>query len=180
MYVNPTSDPLTDKLIVFVQSIGLSVRLDEIKESTFLPGICIENGGLVIDPAKLEHPGDILHEAGHLAVMPPDVRQTMNGDVGGGTSEDLGFEMMAMAWSYAACMHTGTNPLEVFHPYGYDGGGAAIADNFNKGRYFAVCTLQWIGLCTEPKEGQDNSNAYPKMIKWLRESDQSLIGNDEL
>lgn len=169
MYVNPTSNPLTDKLIHFVQSIGLPVRLNEIKNPTFLPGICIENGGLVIDPGKLQYPGDILHEAGHLAVMPPDVRQAMNGDIGAGTNEDLGAEMMAMAWSYAACLHTGIDPLEVFHPYGYQGGGKAIAENFKNGKYFAVCTLQWIGLCYEPRKGHDNSNAYPKMLRWLRE-----------
>ena len=30
--------------------------------------------GLVVDLAKLKYPGDLLHEAAHLAVAPPEFR----------------------------------------------------------------------------------------------------------
>ena len=36
-----------------------------------LPGLAIEHGAILVDEQRLSHPGDILHEAGHLAVADP-------------------------------------------------------------------------------------------------------------
>lgn len=74
-------------------------------------------------------------------------------------------EMMAIAWSYAACVHLGIDAKFVFHDNGYKGGGSSIAENFKEGRYFGVPVLKWVGMCNNPEE----ENGYPKMIKWLRE-----------
>lgn len=162
---------LTEKIISFVRSIGLPVRTETIEANTFLPGILIDKGGIVIDVNKLLYPGDILHEAGHLAVALPSERASLNGDLATGGDDDLGPEMMAMAWSYAACKHLDIDPLIVFHPHGYQGSGADIAKNFDEGRYVAVCTLQWAGMCYEPgKDKPTNDIAYPRMLKWLREA----------
>jgi hypothetical protein len=56
-------DPVTQKMIDFVQSIGIPVRLGVIAHKTFVPGIDIEYGKLAIDLDKLKYPGDILHPA---------------------------------------------------------------------------------------------------------------------
>ena len=62
-------NPLTQRIAEFLRSIGLPVRAGAIPDATFLPGIHMERGGLVADEARLCYPGDLLHEAGHLAVM---------------------------------------------------------------------------------------------------------------
>ena len=163
-------DTATVKMIRFVEEIGLPVRLVVIDEPTFLPGVTLQNGGLIIDPEKLLYPGDILHEAGHLAVMPPDIRATMNGDLDDTDDLHKGGEMMAISWSYAACLHLGLDPAIVFHKNGYKGDAESILKNFAEGHYFGLPMLQWIGLCNEPKKIPEPGVEYfPKMIKWLRE-----------
>ncbi len=77
-------------------------------------------------------------------------------------------EMMAIAWSYAACMHLGLNPYVVFHDEGYRGGGSYIADNFNNKNYFGLPMLQWKGMAADEKNAKLlNVSPYPHMIKWL-------------
>ena len=70
----------TKKMIDFVQSIGIIVDFGIIPpEKEFVPGICIHHGGLLIDINSLKYPGDILHEAGHLAVASTENRKKMDG-----------------------------------------------------------------------------------------------------
>ena len=73
---------LTNTIAMFLAEIGLTVRSGDICGQMFVPGIQINYGALLIDEAQLSYPGDILHEAGHLAVMPPDRRQRTHIDVG--------------------------------------------------------------------------------------------------
>lgn len=163
-------DAATVKMIRFVEEIGLPVKLFVIDEPTFLSGITLQNGGLIIDPEKLLYPGDILHEAGHLAVMPPDIRATMNGSLDGKSDLHQGGEIMAIAWSYAACLHLELDPAIVFHKNGYKGEAEGILKNFSEGRYLGLPLLQWAGLCNEPEKIPEPGKVYyPKMLKWLRE-----------
>ena len=74
--------------------------------------------------------------------------------------------MMAIAWSYAACMHLGIDPVFVFHNDGYHGGGASIIENFSVGHYFGVPVLQWLGMTAAPGSA---TGAYPQMTKWMRD-----------
>ncbi len=162
----PFTNPLTARIVEFLLGIGLPVRVGVIAEKTFLPGIRIEDGVLVIDEAQLTYPGDLLHEAGHLAVVPTAKRTASHLQVG----KDGGDEMMAIAWSYAAAVHLGLDPAVVFHAGGYRGGSQALIDNFSAGRYIGVPTLQWIGLTAEPKRASEMGvPPYPHMLKWLRD-----------
>ena len=68
------ADPLTERLAAFIRGIGIDVRAATLKEKTFLPGLEISHGALLVDEARLSHPGDLLHEAGHLAVTDPAER----------------------------------------------------------------------------------------------------------
>ena len=70
----PFQNPLTERIAAFLREIGLSIRAGAVGDDTALPGIDIEHGALVIDEAKLKYPGDVLHEAGHLAVVTPAER----------------------------------------------------------------------------------------------------------
>lgn len=161
-----TSERLTGVLAAFLQEIGISVRWAALAGPTVLPGVAIERGVLVIDTAKLLYPGDVLHEAGHLAVVPPTERAVLGGDAG----PDPASEMMAIAWSWAAVEHLGLDPSVVFHPDGYRGGSASLIENFRAGRYLAVPMLQWAGMAVDAQRGAElGIEPYPRMIRWLRE-----------
>ena len=157
---------LTERIVAFLTGIGLPVRVGEIDNPTILPGILVEHGALVFDPARLRFPCDLLHEAGHLAVVPPARRATMHHDVGSDPAE----EMMAIAWSYAAALHLGIDPALLFHRE-YKGGGPAIAEAFAKHGGFGVPMLEWVGLTYDARRPRaEGGEPYPRMRRWLRES----------
>ena len=158
-----------DSVISFLQSIGISIQYCNIETDCFLPGISIENGGLIIDKEKLKYPGDILHEAGHLAVVPPEDRATLNEHDIALRPQREAEEMMTIAWSYAVCVHLGIDSRFVFHDDGYKGGGSSIAENFENKQYFGVPMLQWVGMTLEEKNAKEQGKpAYPAMLHWLR------------
>ena len=132
---------------------------------TFLPGITINAGKLIFDETKLLYPGDLLHEAGHLAVLTPEERAGVNGRL----PVDGGGEMAAIAWSYAGVLSAGLAPEVLFHEHGYRDGADALLENFAAGRYIGVPLLQWMGLTIEPsKAALVGHSPYPHMIRWLR------------
>jgi hypothetical protein len=160
---------IKEKILSFLDYTGISFIHREIKTACFLPGLSIENGIIIIDNNKLRYPGDILHEAAHIAVVPAAERSTLNANEIAARKDNAAEEMMAIAWSYAAAVHLHLNPRIVFHDDGYQGGGKEIADNFSEGRYFGVPMLQWVGMTAEKiKAEQLGVNPYPAMISWLR------------
>lgn len=159
-----------DLIVGFLDAIGLTVTKKPVNSNAFLPGLRLENGTLVIDTEKILYPGDILHEAGHLATMPPDVRKTMD-DTLPATDLHQGGEMMAIAWSYAACLHIGLDPRVVFHANGYKSGGESIINNFTEKSYIGLPLLQWAGMAYDEKRAAElNAQPYPAMALWLREN----------
>jgi hypothetical protein len=148
----------------FLTEIGLENQEARLPKSTFLPGLLIDGGRLLIDPARLLYPGDMLHEAGHLAVTPAAERAQMTGNVMANKPEQHGIdgdEIAAMLWSYAACQALGLPPEVVFHPQGYRDQSAWILDNFRQGNYTGLPLLVWMGLTT--------TDSFPRMTRWLRE-----------
>jgi hypothetical protein len=157
------ADPLTERLSAFVRGIGIDVRAATLEEKTFLPGLEINHGALLVDETRLSHPGDILHEAGHLAVTDPAERDAPT------LSPGPGDELTAIAWSYAALRHLDLDPAVVFHPEGYKGGASSIIENFTAGHYFGVPLLQLYGMSCEPHQAAAKGLApYPHMLRWLR------------
>jgi len=154
----------TAAILAFLERIGLTVQQEPLVGKTFLPGVTIRSGALVVDADRLLYPGDLLHEAGHMAVMSPEERASCEGDA-------TGDEMAAIAWSYAAALEIGLDPRVVFHDHGYRSGGANIVENFLQGRYIGVPILRWRGMTHERAvEGGSGSEPaiYPKMQHWLR------------
>jgi hypothetical protein len=162
--IDSHKDALLDGIIRFLLDIGFQIRMTELSQQTFLPGITIDHGTILIDESKLLYPGDLLHEAGHLAVIPGEKRRQAQDYIGKKASE----EMMAIAWSYAALVHLGLEPSIVFHEGGYRGWSEALIENFTNGRYIGVPMLQWVGLSAEKKLAEEKGiKPYPGMIKWL-------------
>lgn len=153
----------------FLTEIGIEFEFRAIDEDTFLPGILIENGKLIIDFQKLGHMGDVLHEAGHIAVVPTADRAMMHGNVEPGPpSQSL--ELGAILWSYAAVVHLGIHPSFVFHEAGYKGQSKWLIEQFQTGTYIGLPLLQWMGLTYDAKQAlEKNVKPFPHMVKWLRD-----------
>lgn len=161
----------TQLIIQFIESIGIPVTIGTIDTTTFLPGILIHNGRMTVDIEKLLYPGDLLHEAGHIAVAMPEDRLAMQGDIGANTLKNKadGEEMMAIAWSYAACLHLGLNLEVLFHPAGYKGNSQWYIEQYTSGNMLYLPLLQWAGFCYDGKQAAaNNSKPFPHMLKWLR------------
>lgn len=162
----PFADPLTNRTVDFVRSIGLPVLHGWLDNTTFLPGLAIHAGRLIIDERHLMHPGDVLHEAGRLALTTADLRLELSDKV----QVDPAAEMAIIAWSYAAALRADIDPISVLHPHVCQDGGGSLADNYANGRAPGVPLLQWMGLCLDDRNAAaQGRKAYPHMLKWLRD-----------
>ncbi len=157
-------DPIASSIVDWLRHIGLTVRQAALPGDTFLPGVTLEPGGLVVDSERLRYPGDLLHEAGHLAVMLPSQRASTGCNAGA----DMGCEIAAQAWSYAAAVHLGLAPEVVFHADSYNGSSEKLIEIYS-GEKAGVPLLQWMGLTLDSKKAAvAAAPAYPHMLRWLR------------
>lgn len=163
------SDPYT-LIRTFLISIGIAVEERALSSGTFLPGLELGPNCVYVDPEQLAYPGDLLHEAGHLAVTTAAQRQAIG-------TPDLeepfptdGEELGAVLWSYAAAVHIGL-PLEVlFHPNGYKDQSAWLIDSFRSGNYIGLPFLEWAGLTLgRERAATAGKEAFPAMVKWIRD-----------
>ncbi len=156
------ADPLVGRIVAFLRWIGVPVEVASLDGETFLPGVVVAAGRLRVDPARLAWPGDLLHEAGHVAVGDPARPDD-------GVSDDPGEEMAAIAWSYAAALEIGLSPDVLFHAGGYRGGAKALIENFAEGGYVGVPMLAMWGLTREPHRAKaTGERPYPHMLAWRR------------
>jgi hypothetical protein len=153
--------PETALILSFLGGIGIGVAVDALPHS-FLPGLTVRDGGLVVDPERLKWPGDLLHEAGHIAVTAPDQRASLSA-----VPDDPGEEMAAIAWSWAAAMAIGLAPEILFHDE-YRAGGRSLIENFSAGRDVGVPMLVWFGMTGGWKPREEGCAVYPRMDRWLR------------
>lgn len=165
-----THQEIVDKITTFLTGIGIEVAQTELNDAeTFVPGIRIDKGRITYDPAKLLYPGDLLHEAGHIAVLESEQRYALSGDVKAGVEGDiLGDEIAAILWSFAAS-HALNLPLNVvFHPAGYRGASDWYIENFEKQSYLGLPLLVWMGFTYDTDSTDPDKKPFPHMTRWLR------------
>jgi hypothetical protein len=156
---------LVVKIAGFLTSIGIGVHAEPVASETFLPGIAVRHGELYVDETRLAYPGDLLHEAGHLAVLSGTERATASDEIVHDDPEVL--ETAAIAWSYAASMHLGIDASAVFHEGGYRGQSDALLRTFELGVYPGLAMLIRLGMT---ESGADAAGPrYPRMRRWVRE-----------
>jgi len=154
---------LRSLLVDFVRSTGIEVRAAALADGCFLPGLDIGRGMIRYDAARWLYAGDLLHEAGHLAVTAPEERGAPKLD------PTPGDEMASIAWSYAAARHLGIDPAVVFHPHGYKGGAQALLDAFSGGGFVGMPLLHAYGMTVDPRWATPSGPPpYPHMLRWLR------------
>jgi hypothetical protein len=157
------STPLTQQLVEFVRGIGIDVQPETLDASTLFGGLGIRCGTVLVDETRLVYPGTLLHEAGHLAVAEPHLRNLPD------FSPAEGEELATIAWEYAAILHLGLPVEVVFHPGSYRGDEIALIENFAVGRFIGVPLLQYFGMTVEPRFAAERGvRPFPHMLRWVR------------
>lgn len=157
-------------IVDFIAGIGLNIVEETLPADTFLPGVALRDGGLVVDPAALVWPGDLLHEAGHLAVLPAAIRDRANDDLADEAGVDHAGELEAMAWAWAAAVELGLPPEVLIHEGGYNGKSRDLLQMYTFGVYPGLRGLCAAGMTAAPGFAPEPLPVrYPQMLRWLRE-----------
>jgi hypothetical protein len=161
-------DPVTARIASFLDRIGIRVEAAEVPES-FLPGVLLDRGGLLVDEPRLAHPGDLLHEAGHIAAAPAWARPSMSGSIDVPGLDTSNLEWAAIPWSYAAALAIGIDPAIVFHAGGYHGHAPGLLATFAAGVPIGAHLLEDAGMtATGQRAAELGVEPYPHMLRWLR------------
>jgi len=138
----------------------INVVEKELSNDTFLPGLSVTGNTIFMDLEKLKYPGDLLHEAGHIAVTDEKNRPLIGTPVISDNWPTDGDEIAAILWSYAASYHLELDLEIVFHPNGYKNDSEWLIEQFKNKNYIGLPLLVWMSLC--------NKEEFPLMKKWLR------------
>lgn len=182
-----------EPIVTFLRGIGVGVEYGEGAHNGFLPGVNIHAGVLHVDPDTLVEAGDVLHEAGHIIVVPRRYWSRLGTDLqvgiealmaqetgpGGAPDPDLKQaaqmgEFMSQAWSYAVVRHLGLPPETVFFPGSYhrDGyqGIHPMIDWLERGTHYGPMALAESGMTGFSgvfAQMYDNGlPAFPHMTRW--------------
>lgn len=169
----------------FLESIGITVRLER-GAAGFLERMRVDGASIVVDDEDPELVGDMLHEAGHIAVTPSLFRGSLTANVDDAASlmaqyfnehpncmafpEDpvaraimQSGEQEAIAWSYAAAHHLGIDTMLPFAK-GFDGDGRETHDMLVIGHHLGIHGLFHSGMTDLPRQGA----GYPAMKRWMQ------------
>jgi hypothetical protein len=160
----------TEQMAAFIRSTGIEVVETVLTEATFIPGIYIAEGRLLVDEDKLLYPGDLLHEAGHIALIPAVLRRFASGNVGAIEAIGDSYEVESIAWSWAAVVELGIDPQHLFHNTGYKGHAQPLLFSFQMGVYPGLKRLEEFGMAYSPiRAAELGLSPFPAMHKWLRD-----------
>lgn len=162
-------EEMLNRIIIFLEQIGLKITDSELSDDCFLPGLFPKGNGLLLDRSRLKYPGDLLHEAGHIAVTEEHIRPLI------GTNELTekwprpgGDELGAILWSYAAVCYLKIPADVVFHPHGYKNESNWLIEQFESRNYIGLPLLVWMGFCNNKTDDEQKNTMFPNMLKWLR------------
>jgi len=176
------------KTIDFIRSVGLDVNIGRPDdEPAFNPDsyVWVRQGVLYVDEEK-SHYGDLLHEAGHLAVLPSFARGCASGDVEESCvpvirqwmAEHPGALMQwpedpvaraciqcgdheAIAWSYAASVAAGVNPWSCFeNGFSTEEERVAAWQGCRMKQFMGINGLRAGGFLKNVRD-------FPHLIRWL-------------
>jgi hypothetical protein len=156
------------RVVTSIQAVGIPVRSVELGDDVMLPGVKIDRGTLMVDERRLLYPGDVVHEAGHIAVMSPTERAGIVGTL----PDDGGQEIAALAWSYGFAVAFKL-PLEVVFHDAFKAGGPWLREVFQSGGDIGAPMLQVWDMTRVPNAppGFEHLPLFPEMAKWLRDRD---------
>lgn len=180
----------TARIVDFLREIGLEVTLEDTQpQNSFLPKVRVVKGTLVVSPGVF--PGDILHEAGHVATIPKPFRHLADGNLSAvfkamgeyvevnppefsAYQEDpIARGIMqcsdpeATAWQYAAAHAIGLPDKWLFPKHAYDGEAKGILMSLKATRYLGINGLQAAGWTVTRANPHRPLPVYPKLVQWL-------------
>lgn len=162
--------PVLDRILAFLDGIGLPTAEAPVDAAAFLPGVRVVEGVVVYDRATLRWPADLLHEAGHIAIVPAALRVRLTDQLDLGAEVEHAGEAEATAWAYAAIVHLRLDPALLFHDGGYGGHAAGLVQLYQLGVYPGAHGLALAGMtCIGEQARQAGVAPYPHMTRWLRE-----------
>lgn len=184
-------------IVAFLRDIGVGVEFGPGAQNGFLPGVNIHAGIIHVDPDTLVGPGDLLHEAGHMAVLPRrfrsglgsdldvDMHRLIEAEAGSGSPDDPILavpkqqgEFMAQAWSYAAALHIGVPPACIFFPGSYkhhDYEGQHPMERWiENGTHYGPMALARVGMTGFSglfalMNADNGLPPYPVMSRWVQD-----------
>lgn len=173
------------KTMEFLNAIGLQVDVVP-GASGFIEGIRLVDGTIQIDPNCPV--SGLLHEAGHLAVIPKAYRHFMNGGLFKSfkqifevadfmslepdhpTSRALmqSSDPEVTAWAWAVGKHLEIPDELIIMDHEYDNGGADLRISLNCCAYMGIHGLMHAGFCTVRPNPYRKLAVYPKLEFWLQ------------
>lgn len=185
--------PFVEESVAFLRSVGIEVETarDPLSES-FVPGVWLNEGRIVLHP-ETAHASDVLHEAGHLATVPSELRSltrpgSFPGDLLAAACErcirerpfvdECGREdpvlrgilqmgdCEATAWSFAATVAMGVSPEILIEPRG-DGTIPYADSEVAEGILDGLRHRQYLGINGLAAARFCNLRSFPKMLRWL-------------
>lgn len=166
--------------IIFLKGIGFNTERGEVTANSFVPNITIKNGEIVYNEEALV--GDMLHEAGHLAILPAKYRSICQANVGRSVAEiwkhaDAAGELEvdspmyraliqasdpeATAWAWAAGKEIGIAEEEIIPDFQYQGTGEEIRSMLSARCYLGINGLRAAGML-------DSVKTFPKLTRWVQ------------
>ena len=182
---------MIQRVVSFLRALGLEVEeTNEVRDDSFVPGVWLSRGRVIVN-VDVAHVGDVLHEAGHLAIIPSTMRQLVRPGELPGTdleraieeymathvlADDLGREdptfrailqmgdCEATAWAYAACREIGILPQILFAERG---NGTVPYDGFGASIWEALDARAYFGINGLQAAGYCTVRDFPRMRRWL-------------
>ena len=172
------------RTVDFLRGVGIDLR-EEPGAAGFVKGVRIAAGGLVFDPAC--RVSTLLHEAGHLAIVPRHYRAAMSGNLARpiramlsdvermGLHPDHSFyraviqasDGEATAWAFAAGVALGLTPSQIIRGDEYGGEGDIVRTALVARCYAGINGLAAAGFCAT-RAGRALP-AWPSVAFWTQE-----------
>lgn len=169
----------------FIAGIGLHVEIVP-GACGFIEGVRVVAGGLHVDQGA--RASGLLHEAGHLAIVPNAYRHYLNGDLDEGIGQifdevdALGLEhdepllramlqagdSEATAWAWAAGKALCLPEEKIIQNDEYGGDGAFIRSALAANSYVGINGISHAGFCVMRANPYRNLPVYPGMAFWLQ------------
>ena len=181
------SEPLA-RCLDFFSAIGLPWAWKR-GANGFLDGVEVERGALLIDPCVSA--SSILHEAGHLAILPKRFRCKASGDLSAAMEQMFGEvdfsdpdsgvaraaiqcgDAEATAWAWAVGVHLRLPPKTIIKDAEYDGTGAFLRTSLRMGAYAGINGLSHAGFCAVRPGIYATARGlpvYPQLRMWLQQA----------